>query len=62
MKAEHAGRVTEDYWEGADLVMEVVSDGDEDRRRDLKNKREEYARRPSPNTGSSTRNSDRSPC
>jgi Uma2 family endonuclease len=44
MKAEHASRITEDYWEGADLVMEVVSDGDEDRRRDLKEKREEYAR------------------
>jgi Uma2 family endonuclease len=44
MKAEHAGRVTEDYWVGADLVMEVVSDGDEDRRRDLKAKREEYAK------------------
>ena len=44
MKAENAGRVTEDYWEGADLVMEVVSDVDDDRRRDLKCKREEYAR------------------
>jgi Uma2 family endonuclease len=44
MKAENAGRVTEDYWEGADLVVEVVSDGDDDRRRDLKYKREEYAR------------------
>jgi len=44
MKAEHASRITEDYWEGADLVMEVVSDGDEDRRRDLKDKRGEYAR------------------
>jgi Uma2 family endonuclease len=29
---------------GADLVMEVVSDGDEDRKRDLIIKREEYAR------------------
>ena len=43
MRAEHAGRITEEYWEGADLVMEVVSSGDEDRRRDLKTKREEYA-------------------
>ena len=43
MNAEHADRITEEYWEGADLVMEVVSAGDEDRRRDLKTKREEYA-------------------
>jgi Uma2 family endonuclease len=44
MAAEHAGRMTNEYWEGADLVMEVVSSGNEDRRRDLKTKREEYAR------------------
>jgi Uma2 family endonuclease len=44
MLAEHAGRITDEYWEGADLVMEVVSSGDEDRRRDLKTKREEYAK------------------
>jgi len=43
LRAEHAGRVTDDYWEGADLVMEVVSGNDDDRRRDLKKKREEYA-------------------
>ena len=43
MHAEHADRMTDEYWEGADLVMEVVSPGDEDRRRDLKTKREEYA-------------------
>ena len=43
MHAEHAARITDEYWEGADLVMEVVSSGDEDRRRDLKTKREEYA-------------------
>jgi Uma2 family endonuclease len=43
MGAEHADRMTDEYWEGADLVMEVVSSGDEDRRRDLKTKREEYA-------------------
>ena len=41
---DHARPIsTEEYWEGADLVMEVVSPGDEDRRRDLKTKREEYA-------------------
>jgi Uma2 family endonuclease len=44
MHAEHASRMTEEYWEGADLVMEVVSSGDKDRHRDLKTKREEYAR------------------
>jgi Uma2 family endonuclease len=43
MHAEHAERMTQEYWEGADLVMEVVSSGNEDRRRDLKTKREEYA-------------------
>jgi Uma2 family endonuclease len=43
MKKEHATRMGNQYWEGADLVMEVVSDGDADRRRDLEIKREEYA-------------------
>jgi Uma2 family endonuclease len=43
MHVDHAHRMTEEYWEGADLVMEVVSSGNEDRRRDLKTKREEYA-------------------
>jgi Uma2 family endonuclease len=43
MHAEHAERMTQEYWEGADLVMEVVSSGNEDRRRDLKTKRDEYA-------------------
>ena len=42
MLAEHRERVGEQYWEGADLVMEVVSD--DDRRRDLQTKRFEYAR------------------
>lgn len=42
MAAEHASRRQEQYWEGADLVMEVVSD--HDRRRDLTTKRQEYAR------------------
>ncbi len=44
VRAENAGRMGEDYWDGADLVMEVVSDDDEDRRRDLETKRREYAR------------------
>jgi Uma2 family endonuclease len=33
-----------DYWSGADLVVEVVSDDPKGRRRDLETKREEYAR------------------
>lgn len=44
VRKENAGRIGEDYWDGADLVMEVVSDDDEDRRRDLETKRREYAR------------------
>jgi Uma2 family endonuclease len=44
MKAEHAHRRHEKYWEGADLVMEVVSDDPKDRERDLKTKPREYAR------------------
>jgi Uma2 family endonuclease len=43
MRAENAHRMTDEYWEGADLVMEVVSARDADRRRDLNQKREEYA-------------------
>ena len=43
MSAEHADRITEEYWDGADLVMEVVSSGNDARRRDLTQKREEYA-------------------
>ena len=42
MLAEHAARILEEFWEGADLVMEVVSL--DDRRRDLEIKRREYAR------------------
>jgi Uma2 family endonuclease len=41
MLAEHAGRRHEAYWEGADLVMEVVSP--DDPQRDLVTKRQEYA-------------------
>jgi hypothetical protein len=39
---ENLGRMGEDYAEGADLVMEVMSD--DDRRRDIETKRFEYAR------------------
>jgi Uma2 family endonuclease len=34
----------EDYWDGADLVMEVVSPDPKDRKRDLETKPREYAR------------------
>jgi len=44
MLKEHAGRIGEEFWRGADLVMEVLSGTDEDRRRDLVTKRREYAR------------------
>jgi Uma2 family endonuclease len=44
MLNEHRARVGKKYWEGADLVMEVVSDDPESRRRDLIEKRREYAR------------------
>jgi Uma2 family endonuclease len=43
MLAAHAGRMGQKYWEGADLVMQVVSDEPEDRDRDLVTKRREYA-------------------
>jgi Uma2 family endonuclease len=41
MRREHASRRKERYWEGADLVMEVMSP--DDRRRDSEIKRREYA-------------------
>ncbi len=40
----HLDKMKLPYWDGADLVMEVVSGGAADRRRDLVIKREEYAR------------------
>ena len=42
MLREHAGRRKNEFWEGADLAIEVVSP--DDRRRDLEIKRREYAR------------------
>lgn len=44
MRKERCERMGPRYWEGADLVVEVVSEGEEDRRRDLVEKREDYAR------------------
>jgi Uma2 family endonuclease len=44
MLNQHADRVSDKYWSGADLVMEVVSGDEKDRHRDLVVKREEYAR------------------
>jgi Uma2 family endonuclease len=44
MLKENLHRARNDYWEGADLVMEVVSDDPDDRERDLVVKPVEYAR------------------
>jgi Uma2 family endonuclease len=43
MKAENAHRRHQEFWEGADLVMETVSGDHKDRERDLETKLEEYA-------------------
>lgn len=43
MLAEHADRMGNEYWTGADLVVEIVSDSKEGRKRDLQEKREDYA-------------------
>jgi Uma2 family endonuclease len=44
MRKEHGNRINDEWWDGADLVMEVVSKDAMDRRRDLVTKRREYAR------------------
>jgi Uma2 family endonuclease len=44
VRVEHASWLGEDFSEGADLVMEVVSGSESDRNRDLVKKREEYAK------------------
>lgn len=41
---DHLDRIHEEYWDGADLVLEVVSADKEDRQRDLVDKRRDYAR------------------
>jgi Uma2 family endonuclease len=43
MSAKNRHRANNDYWEGADLVLEVVSTDAESRKRDLKEKRTDYA-------------------
>jgi Uma2 family endonuclease len=43
MMAKHAGRRRKEFWDGADLVMEVVSGDPKDRDRDWKVKPLEYA-------------------
>jgi Uma2 family endonuclease len=40
---ENSDFIREEYWTGADLVMEVVSDDPEARKRDLVRKRRDYA-------------------
>jgi Uma2 family endonuclease len=44
MSAEHSDRAGEDFWDRADLVMEVVSPDPDSHRRDWITKRQEYAR------------------
>ncbi|MGB7157751.1 MAG: Uma2 family endonuclease [Tepidisphaeraceae bacterium] len=43
MSAAHRQRMGNRFWEGADLVMEVVSESEQDRQRDYIAKREAYA-------------------
>jgi Uma2 family endonuclease len=44
LKAENSRRRHKKYWDGADLVMEVVSPDPKDRKRDWETKPKEYAR------------------
>jgi Uma2 family endonuclease len=43
MRSENAARIGEEFWDGADLVMEVVSTDPESRKRDLQQKPLDYA-------------------
>jgi Uma2 family endonuclease len=43
MLAQNKAKMGNEYWDGADLVMEVISDDDESHKRDLVIKRQEYA-------------------
>lgn len=44
MHHKHEDRIGEEYWDGADLAIEVVSRDTKDRHHDLVTKRREYAR------------------
>lgn len=44
MAKEHEARIGDDYWKGADLVVEIVSGGTDNRDRDLREKRHDYAK------------------
>jgi Uma2 family endonuclease len=44
MRSENTNRITNEYWIGADLVVEVVSKDRKGRQRDLQVKRREYAK------------------
>src|ERR1700730_16910358 len=44
MLTRHSNRIAEEYWDGADLVVEVVSDDHESRHRDFEVKRRDYAK------------------
>lgn len=43
MSKDHAKRRSDQFWTGADLVVEIMSEGEEDRKRDLIDKRKDYA-------------------
>jgi Uma2 family endonuclease len=43
MLAEHAGRMSQTFWDGADLVMEIGSDDRGSQKRDHETKRVDYA-------------------
>lgn len=43
MLSEHDARRYEEFWDGADLVIEIISGTTKDRERDLVTKRREYA-------------------
>lgn len=43
MRSENCARIGEEFWDGADLVMEVVSADPESRKRDLQQKLLDYA-------------------
>jgi hypothetical protein len=52
MKKEHASRIGEEFWQGADPALEVVSGDEADRKRDLAQSDESMPRQALANTGS----------